>query len=126
MSAPLDHAARRESIDQLNDGMMAELEAFGQRTDRRRLSTFETLDLEQEQIVLRLDARRAGDDLANAQEPANLISQIRERGVVETLASNRDGRLAERSHGRSVSLRDTVISFRDTHTPRPAVDSADM
>jgi len=80
---------------------MPELKSFRQRADRSRLPAFETLHLQQQQILLRLDAGGAGRGLANSQEPANLISQVREGWIVQAVVSCRAERSAE-CHRRSV------------------------
>jgi hypothetical protein len=46
------------------------------------------------QVLLRLDAGRAGGDLANPQEPADLVLQVREGWTVQPVVRSRDGRTA--------------------------------
>jgi hypothetical protein len=83
---------RGQAIDELNHGVMAELEPLRESTDRRRLPALEPLHLEQQQILLRLDAGGTGGSLANPQEPANLVPQIRENCVVQAVMRSPDFR----------------------------------
>ena len=78
----LNHAGSHQTVDQLNDGVMADLQTFGQHAHRRHLMPFESLDLEQHEILLRLHPRRAGGDFADAKKASYLIAEIREGSII--------------------------------------------
>ena len=62
---------------------MADLQTFGQHAHRRHLMPFESLDLEQHEILLRLHPRRAGGDFADAKKASYLIAEIREGSIID-------------------------------------------
>jgi hypothetical protein len=95
VTPPLDHPTCSEAIHQLNHGMMPELESFREGANRRRLPTLEALHLQQQQILLRLDASCAGCGLADTQESANVIPQVREGRIVQAGVNSRGSPSAE-------------------------------
>ena len=63
---------------------MAELEPFRECSDRRRLLVLlQPLDLQEHQVVLRLDPGRPGGNFARAEKPANLVSERGEGSIVD-------------------------------------------
>ena len=63
---------------------MTNLQPLSQQTDRRGLSPLEAFDLQQHQILLRLNAGVPCRDLAHSQESANLIAQVGQRPIVDS------------------------------------------
>jgi len=109
VTPPLDHPLPHETIHQLHRGVVPDLQPLGQGADRCRLTTLESLHLQEQQILLRLDASGMGSDLADAQEPANLVAQIREGSIVETVDCRRGTLMPWGSHRqKSISLHDIV------------------
>jgi len=80
---PLDHAAPSQTVDQLDGGVVADLQALGQDSDVRHPAPGQALDLQQDEILLRLDASLARDDLAGAHDAAELVAQVGQRRVVD-------------------------------------------
>lgn len=87
ITAPFDHAASDETVDELDHRVMVDLQAVRQNTDRRYLSTLEPLDLQEGQVLLWLYTGTAGRSLSDAQETPQLMPKIRERAVVELIGS---------------------------------------
>jgi hypothetical protein len=85
LSPPLDHASTHEPVYQLNDRVMADLETFGEHAHRHRLVSLEALDLEEGEVLLRLHPGSAGRDLAHPEKPSDLITQIGEGPIVQTI-----------------------------------------
>lgn len=98
VAPPLDHPLLHETIHQLHRGVVPDLQPLGKGADRRRPTTLESLHLQEQQILLRLDASGMGGDLADAQEPSNLIAQIREGSIVETVDYRRGTLQSWRGH----------------------------
>src|SRR5262249_7337198 len=69
--------------DELHGAVMADLEPLRQHPDRGRPVVLETLDLQQHQILLRLDPGRPRHLLAPAQEAWDLVTQLGQRAVVD-------------------------------------------
>jgi hypothetical protein len=81
--APYDHASPRKAIDELYRGMVMDLKSLGQRPDRDRPTSFQSLDLEQDEILLGLHACGPGRDFSAPKEPPNLVPQVGERRIVD-------------------------------------------
>ena len=62
---------------------MLHLKAFGKRAYRRLLPSWQPFDSQQRLMLVRLDARFARGPLAEIQESANFIPEIREGTVVD-------------------------------------------
>ena len=108
----LDHAAPRQSIHQLDDRVLLDLEPFSENADRGGARLFQTLDLQKQLVLLRRYAGIAGGHLSNAEKLSNLIAQVGQGPVIEGDASSR-GRIARASWGHVAN-----ISRRDISTPR--------
>jgi hypothetical protein len=64
---------------------MLHLKAFRKHTDRRLLPRYHTFDCQQRLMLMRFNSRFPRRLLAEIQESANLIAEIRERTVVDRL-----------------------------------------
>ena len=62
---------------------MPKLQSVSEHSDRRRPAPRETLHLQQQQILLRHDARTTGGLLTEAEEPTDVIPELGERPVVD-------------------------------------------
>lgn len=93
VSAPLDHPAFDKAINQLNHGVMLDLQTLREHPDGCHVAPFEALDLQEDQVLLRLYTGRARGRFAYAQEPPQPIAQIRQRPVVEAGGSGVRGSL---------------------------------
>jgi hypothetical protein len=62
---------------------MTDLQALGQDPDRRRPAALEPLELQENEILLRLHSSCAGRHLADTQELSNPIPQLGESRVVD-------------------------------------------
>src|SRR2546421_231996 len=71
------HPPRLEAVDQLHRRVMAHEQPRGERVDRGGRPRLERLELEQRHVLLGLDPRRAGGLLADLQEAADLIAEVR-------------------------------------------------
>ena len=78
----LDHVLTRRAVDELNGGVMADLQAFGKRRDGRRLPVLQRFHLKKQHVLLWLYARGTGGDLSHADEAPDLITQVTEGLVV--------------------------------------------
>jgi hypothetical protein len=85
--APSHHPSPREAIDKLYDAVMTDLQTLGQDPDCRRPATLEPLDLQQNDILLRLHSGCAGRHLADTQELSDPIPQLGESRVVDGILS---------------------------------------
>src|SRR5436309_5691706 len=104
---------------------MPDLQTLGEHAQRRRLVPLEPLDLEQDDILLRLDTGRARGDLTNPEETSDLIAEIGKGSIVE-LRRGRTGDARDRGGHREreyISLDDMLASLRDVGALRsPAID----
>lgn len=80
---PRDHAAPDEPIDQLDRAVVAKLQALGEGSDRHRFPAVQALRLQQEQILLRLDARRPRRLLSDPEEASEVVAKLRQGPVVD-------------------------------------------
>ena len=104
-AAPRNHPSGREAVDELHHGVMAELQALGERAYRRGSLTLQPLDLQEQKIVLGFDPGRLRGELARAEKPANVVPKFGEGAIV-------DGWLARRPrafHDRSISLDNHIL-----------------
>lgn len=69
IAAPFDETALDETIHELHNRVMADLEPVRQHPDGGVGATLKALDLKQQQVLLRLDARRPGRVFADPHEP---------------------------------------------------------
>jgi len=106
-AAAPNQAAVHESVDQLDGGVVSDLQALGQHADRRHPRALDALHLKQEQVLLRLEPRGPGHLFADPQEAAHLIAQIGQRYVVDASAG-RGARADASRHPRTVSRRDSL------------------
>jgi hypothetical protein len=83
VAPPLDHVSVHQAIHQLNDGVMADLQPFGEHAHRRHFVSLEAFDLQQDQVLLRLHAGGPGGHLANAKEASDQIAKIGQGPIVE-------------------------------------------
>src|SRR5262249_55955593 len=67
-------------------GVVSDLKTLGQCPDGDRPSRLEPLHLQQHEILLRLDTSRPRRQLSLAQEAADLVAKVGQRGVVDLLA----------------------------------------
>jgi hypothetical protein len=81
--APFHEAAPLEAVDQLHGGVMPDLEPFRQHPDRGLGAALEALDLQQNEVLLRLDTRCPRRELTASKKPAQLVPQIGERWVID-------------------------------------------
>jgi len=79
--APED-AEAHHPIDQADDRMVLELELPGQRSDRGEAVRRQALDAEEELMLLRLQSLGARGVFAEDQEPADEMTEARQRRVV--------------------------------------------
>ena len=105
-TAAPNQAAVDESVDQLDGGVVSDLQALGQHADRRHPRALDALHLEQEQVLLRLEPRGPGQLFADPQEAAHLIAQIGQRLVVHP-PGGRGARADASRHRSTVSRRDS-------------------
>ena len=64
---------------------MLNLKPFGQNADRCNLTRGQSLDRQQSLVLMRLDTSCARSRFAEVQEAADLVAEIGERGVVNSL-----------------------------------------
>jgi hypothetical protein len=62
---------------------MTDLQALGQNPDRRRPAVLEPLELQENEVLLRLHSGSAGRHLADTQELSNPIPQLGESRIVD-------------------------------------------
>jgi hypothetical protein len=84
-----DQSLPRQPIDQLDRRVMTELEPLRKVPDRRAPPVLQSLHLEQQEILLRCDARVPRRDLANMQKLADVVTQLRQRPIVNALSGGR-------------------------------------
>ena len=65
-----------EPIHELDDTVMADLQALGERPDRGGPTAVESFHLQQQLILLGRDPGGARRDLADALEPPQLVSEV--------------------------------------------------
>jgi hypothetical protein len=87
-----------QPVDEFDGAVVTQLQALGQSADSCRTGPLESLDLKQHQVVLRLDPGRASRHLAHSQKAPDLVSQLRERHVVD-LRSTSPGCTVPPIHG---------------------------
>jgi hypothetical protein len=71
-----------EPAAQFDGAVMPDLQAFGQNTDGRFKSRRGAFDRKQGLMLLRLDSSGVRDSMAEAQEAANLVAEIRQSPVI--------------------------------------------
>ena len=98
------HAAPDEAIDQPDRAVMPELEPLREGADGGG-SARETLELEEEQVLLRRHARLLGGDLPRTQEAADVVAELGEGPVVDPPAEG--GPAVGAGHG-GRSYRDAI------------------
>ena len=81
IAAALNETALYKAIYQLNRAVMLKLESLGQFPYRRLPSLRQTLQGQQQLVLLRLYASRTGRLLAKVQEAANLVAEFGQRLV---------------------------------------------
>jgi hypothetical protein len=101
VATAVNHVPPHQAIDQLDRGVVLNLESLGQDPDGRRRATFQSLDLQQRQILLGLDAGGPRGDLAASQESPDAVAQLGERRIVDRSrrARTRDGFRPPLRHG---------------------------
>jgi hypothetical protein len=82
-AASRNHPSGREAVDELHHGVMAKLEALGERAYRRGSLVRQPLDLQEQKIVLGLDPGRSRSILARAEKPANVVPKFGEGAIVD-------------------------------------------
>ncbi|HXA77395.1 MAG TPA: hypothetical protein VNV41_09695 [Candidatus Acidoferrales bacterium] len=82
VARPPDPAVCFETAAQLHGAVVANLEPLGQDSDRRLESGRPALDCQQRLMLLRFNPGGARNDLAEVQEPANLMPEVREGRVI--------------------------------------------
>jgi hypothetical protein len=70
VAPPVDHPARHESIHELDGTVVADLQPLGEGTDGGGPPSLEAFELQQQRVLLRLDASRPGHVLAPTEETA--------------------------------------------------------
>ena len=78
--------------------MVPELQPLGKHSDRGRLSVTETLHLQQQQIVLRLDAGTPGGHFTEPEKPADVIPELGQCPVVDVRRASPVPCLSRHSH----------------------------
>jgi hypothetical protein len=78
-----NHPLLDEPINELDHAVVPKLQSLGEDSDRWGPLPGESFHLQQQDIVLRLDARATGGHLAKSKEPADVIPELRERPVVD-------------------------------------------
>ena len=79
----LHHAPPRQPVDELHDAVVLHLQALGERADRGGAAAVEALDLEQDEVLLRLDAGRPCRQLTEAEKPPQVVAKVGQRSVVD-------------------------------------------
>lgn len=82
-----DHALVNQPVDELDRAVMAQLQPLREPANSGRMLPFQTLDLQQQEVLLRLDARRSGCGLPAPQKLPDGIPELGERPVVQLRAS---------------------------------------
>jgi hypothetical protein len=82
IARPPDPAVCFETAAQLHGAVVANLEPLGQDSDRRLESGRPALDCQQGLMLLRFNPGGARNDLAEVQEPANFMPEVRESRVI--------------------------------------------
>jgi hypothetical protein len=116
LPAPCHHSPSDEPIHQLNGAVVLELQPVGEDPDCRRSLPLESFQLEQEQILLRLDAGRARRDFPAAEKPADLVAELRERPIVSLPRGT--GACARSCNHSPIIYRPTIYCRKDVVEPR--------
>jgi len=106
--AACHHGSPRQPVNQPDRAMVAQLQSLGEEPDGGGLPSLEPLDLEQEQILLRLDPSRAGCNLPETEKPADLIAQLRESPIVDAARDADLSTTTLRNHSPIISDRDML------------------
>jgi hypothetical protein len=78
-----DQSALRQPFHQLARAVMLELDPLGQNSDARLLSRLNnTLDREQQLMLLRLDPGGARRLFAKVEKPPDLVAELRQSSVI--------------------------------------------
>src|SRR2546428_7064282 len=111
-----DQASRLHAVDELDCGVVLDLQPLGNEPDRGVHPRGHALHREQELVLLRLETDRSGRAFAETLEPAQLITELRQRSVV------RDGEPVRR-HMVTISCYDRTVK-RPTRQPPTSSGSA--
>jgi len=78
-------AARFEAVEQLDEAVMLQMESLGEVADRGFVGPWSALHGEKQLVVLGLETGDAGGLLAEIQEAANLIPELRQGAIFRVL-----------------------------------------